>query len=78
MTEKISVYVDKEQHRVLETAAARQGKTLSQLMLDAALQSLQLSVRKPASARMDQIREAQESYFSTEEILEMRNDGRRY
>jgi uncharacterized protein (DUF1778 family) len=78
MTEKISVYVDKEQHRVLKIAAARQGITLSRLMLDAAMQSLHLSARKPARARMDQIREAQESYFSTEEILEMQNEGQRY
>ncbi len=78
MAEKISVYVDKDLHRTLKTAAAQRGKTLSQFMLDAALRSLHASDRKAAGTRMDQIRKSQTGSFSSEELLDMRNKGRRY
>ncbi len=78
MAEKISVYVDKELHKLFKTEAVKRGKTLSQFMVDAAVQSLHFPDRASAGTRMDQVREAQENYFSTEEILEIRNESRRY
>jgi len=78
MAEKISVYVDEELHKLLKTEAVKQGKTLSQFMLEAALQSLSMPERESAGTKMDQIRESQENYYTTKEILEMRNEGRRY
>lgn len=78
MAEKISVYVDEKLHRSLKAAAARRGKSLSQYMVDAAVQTLYIPGRQAVSADMDALREAQEEYFSRGELLEMRNDGRRY
>ncbi len=78
MAEKISVYVDEKQHRLLKAAAAQRGKTLSQYMVDAAMQTLFIPGRKTVAADMDTLRESQEEYFTREELLEMRNEGRRY
>jgi len=78
MAEKISVYVDKELHRTLKTAAAQRGKTLSQFMLDAAVKNLHATDRKAAGTRMDHIRKSQTGSFSSGELLNMRNEGRRY
>jgi hypothetical protein len=78
MAEKISVYVDEKLHCVLKAAAAQRGKSLSQYMIDAALQTLYTPDRKALGAAMDLVRESQEEYFSRDEILEMRKGGRRY
>lgn len=78
MAEKISVYVDEKLHRALKAEAAQRGKSLSQFMIDAAVNALHTPERKKLAAAMDTIREAQEEYFSAEELLEMRKDGRRY
>ena len=78
MAEKISVYVDEKLHRALKTAASQRGKSLSQFMIDAALYALHTPDRGKLAAVMDSVREAQEEYFSTEELLKMRKDGRRY
>ena len=78
MAEKISVYVDKDLHRTLKTAASQRGKTLSQFMIDAALKNLHAADRKAAGTRMDQIRKSQTGTFPSEELLDMCNEGRRY
>lgn len=78
MAEKISVYVDEKLHRSLKAAAAQKGKTLSQYMVDAALQTLYKPDRKVLSADMDAVRESQDEYFSREDLLDMRKEGRRY
>lgn len=78
MAEKISVYVDEKLHRALKAEAAQRGKSLSQFMIDAAVNALHAPDRKKLAAAMDTIREAQEEYLSTEELLEMRKEGRRY
>ena len=78
MTEKISVYVDEKLHRILKAEAAQRGKSLSQFMIDAAVYSLHTPDRKKLAAAMDSVREAQEEYYTREELLEMRKDGRRY
>ena len=78
MAEKISVYVDEMLHRALKTAAAQRGKSLSQFMVDAAVHALHAPDRKKLAAAMDDVRESQEKYFSREELLEMRKEGRRY
>ncbi len=78
MAEKISVYVDEKLHRTLKAAAAERGKSLSQFMVDAALRSLSTPNRKSLSMAMDSVRESQEGYFSREELLDMRKDGRRF
>lgn len=78
MTEKISVYVDEKLHRILKAEAAQRGKSLSQFMIDAAVYSLHTPDRKKLAAAMDSVREAQEDYYTREELLEMRKDGRRY
>ena len=78
MAEKISVYVDEKLHRTLKSAAVIRGKSLSQFMVDAAIRSLNIPDRETVGAKMDMIRESQEAYFSREELLKMRNEGRRY
>ncbi|MFO7952962.1 MAG: hypothetical protein R6U91_09210 [Bacillota bacterium] len=78
MAEKISVYVDEKLHRIFKAAAVQRGKTLSQFMVDAAIQSLYSAERKDASSRMDRVREAQDHYFTGEELRRMRDQGRRY
>lgn len=78
MAEKISVYVDEKLHRILKAEAAQRGKSLSQFMIDAAVYSLHTPDRKKLAAAMDSVREAQEEYYTREELLEMRKDGRRY
>ncbi len=77
MTEKISVYVDEKLHCDLKAAAAQRGKSLSQFMIDAAINSLHTPDRKIMAAAMDSVRESQEEYYSREELFEMRKDGRR-
>ncbi len=78
MAEKISVYVDEKLHRILKATAVQQGKSLSQYMVDAAVRALHAPDRKTLAAEMDTVRESQEEYFSREELLKMREDGRRY
>jgi len=78
MAEKISVYVDEKLHRALKVTAAQQGKSLSQFMVDAAVRALNVPDRKSLASAMDVVRESQEEYFSRKELLEMREDGRRY
>ena len=78
MAEKISVYVDENLHRSLKAAAAQRGKSLSQFMVDAAVQTIHAPDRKRLSADMDAVRESQKEYFSSEELLDMRKSGRRY
>jgi uncharacterized protein (DUF1778 family) len=76
MAEKISVYVNEKLHRTLKAAAVQRGKSLSQFMVDAAVYTLHAPDRKILAASMDSVRESQEEYFSREELLEMRKDGR--
>lgn len=78
MAEKISVYVDEKLHRILKAEAAQRGKSLSEFMIDAAVYSLRIPDRKKLAAAMDSVREAQEEYYTREELLQMRKDGRRY
>ncbi len=78
MAEKISVYLDEKLHRALKAAAVQQGKSLSQFMVDAAIRALHAPDRKVLAAAMDAVRESQEEYFSKEELLKMREGGRRY
>jgi len=78
MAEKISVYVDEKLHRALKAKAVQQGKSLSQFMVDAAVRALYAPDRKELAAEMDTVRKSQEDYFSREELLNMREDGRRY
>ncbi len=78
MAEKNSVYVDEKLHRALKVTAAKQGKSLSQFMVDAAVRALNVPDRKSLASAMDVVRESQEEYFSRKELLEMREDGRRY
>lgn len=78
MAEKISVYVDEKLHRAFKSAAVQRGKSLSQFMIDAAVHTLHAPDRKTVGAAMDSVRESQGVYFSREELLDMRKDGRRY
>lgn len=78
MAEKISVYVDEKLHRAIKATAVQQGKSLSQFMVDAAVHAMHAPDRKKLAAAMDTVRESQEEYFSREELLKMREDGRRY
>jgi len=78
MPEKISVYVNEELHRVFKAAASLQGKSLSEFMVDAALRALRNPDRKAASSKMDRIRTSLRSNTSAEEIVQMRNEGRRF
>jgi len=78
MAEIISVYVDEKLHRALKAAAVQRGKSLSQFMVDAAVHNLHAPHRKILAASMDSVRESLEEYFSREELLEMRKDGRSY
>jgi len=77
MAEKISVYVDEKLYHALKAAAVQQGKSLSQFMVDAAVRALHSPDRKELAAEMDNVRESQEEYFSSEELLKMRKEGRR-
>jgi uncharacterized protein (DUF1778 family) len=77
VAQKISVYVDKELHRVLKSAASLRGKSLSEFMVEAALRALHTPDRKTASAVMDRIRASVKGAVSTEELRDMGNEGRR-
>jgi hypothetical protein len=78
MAKKISVYVSEEMHRTIKAAASLQGKSLSEFMVDAAMRALHNPDRKAASSRMDQIRASVKTGISLEEILQMREEGRRF
>ena len=78
MAEKISVYVSEELHRVFKAAASLQGKSLSEFMVDAALRALRNPDRQAASAKMDQIRTSLRNNTPAEEIVQMRDAGRRF
>lgn len=77
MAEKISVYVDQELHRVLKAEASIRGKSLSEFMVDAALNALHSPRRQVSASRMDLIRESANRYVSSEELRSMRNVGRK-
>jgi len=74
--EKISVYVDKELHRVLKAEASLRGKSLSEFMVDAVLRTLYAPQRQSAAAQMDLIRNSVNEKFTAEEIQSMREEGR--
>lgn len=78
MSGKISVYVSKEQHRIFKAVASQRGQSLSEFMVSAALNSLYTQDRRLASKKMDQVRESASGSLSTEELREMRKEGRRY
>ncbi len=77
MAHKISVYVDEQLHKKLKAEASLRGKSLSEFMLDAALNALHSPQRQEAASKMDLIRESAKGYVSSEEIRNMRNLGRR-
>jgi hypothetical protein len=76
MPEKISVYVDKELHRALKAEASLRGKSLSELMVDAALRTLYAPHRQAAAAQMDLLRGSVKDKLTAEEIQSMRREGR--
>lgn len=76
MAEKISVYVDQEMHRILKAEASLRGKSLSEFMVDAALSALHSPRRQESATKMDRIRESAKGYIRSEEIRNMRNEGR--
>ncbi len=76
MAEKISVYIDKELHRLLKAEASLRGKSLSQFMVDAAINALHSPGRQESASKMDLIRESVRGYVSSKELRDMRNVGR--
>jgi hypothetical protein len=76
MAEKISVYVDHDLHRALKAEATLRGKSLSEFMVDAALNALYSPRREKAAARMDRIRESSKGCYSSDDIRSMRDEGR--
>ncbi|MCW3488598.1 DUF1778 domain-containing protein [Dethiobacter alkaliphilus] len=76
MADKISVYVDQEMHRILKAEASLRGKSLSEFMVDAALSALHSPRRQESATKMDCVRESAKGYISSEEIRNMRNEGR--
>lgn len=78
MARKISVYVDETLHKRLKVEASLRGKSLSEFMVDAALDALHSpKERQEAASKMDLIRESAKGYVSSEEIRNMRNEGRK-
>ncbi len=63
-------------HRLLKAEASLRGKSLSEFMVDAALNTLHSSSRQESASRMDIVRESARGYISSEEIRNMRNTGR--
>ena len=78
MSGKISVYVSEDLRRIFKTAANQRGQSLSEFMVSAALNSLYTQDRRPASQKMDQVRESATGNVSTEELRDIREEGRRY
>ncbi len=78
MSGKISVYVSEEQHRIFKAVASQRGQSLSEFMVSSALNSLYTQDRRSASQKMDRVRESTPGSVSTEELLDMRKEGRRY
>lgn len=76
MARKISVYVDDDIHRALKAAASLQDLSLSEFMLRAARLTLKNPGRTAVAARMDSIRSQIGVKFSTDEIRDMREEGR--
>lgn len=77
MPAKISVYVDQELHRALKAEASIRGKSLSEFMVDAALNALHSPRRQIAASKMDLIRKSAKSSFTSDDIRNMRNEGRK-
>ncbi len=78
VAKKISVYVSEEMHRTIKAAASLHGKSLSEFMVDAAKSALHNPDRKSAAARMDRIRTSVKTDLTLEEILQMKEEGRKY
>lgn len=78
MVKKISVYVSEEMHRSIKAAASLRGKSMSEFMFDAATSVLHNPDRKAAASRMDQIRTSVKTEVTLEEILQMKEEGRRF
>lgn len=77
MARKISVYIDKTIHKRLKAEASLRGKSLSEFMVDAALDTPHShKERQEAVSKMDLIRESAKGDVSCEEIRNMRNGGR--
>lgn len=76
MAEKISVYLDHDLHRALKAEATLRGKSLSEFMVDAAVNALYSPRREKAAARMDRIRESSTGCYSSDDIRSMRDEGR--
>lgn len=77
MTRKISVYVDDDFHRALKAAASLQGMSLSEFVVRATRQALKMPDRRTVAGRMDAIRRSIDTRFSTTDIRQMREEGRR-
>jgi len=78
MAKKISVYVSEEMHRSIKAAASLRGKSLSEFMVDAATIALHNPDRKAAAFRMDRLRASVKTEVTLEEILQMKEEGRRF
>lgn len=78
MSGKISVYVSEELRRIFKVAASQRGQSLSEFMVSSALSSLYTQDRQSAAEKMDQVRESASGSVTTEELLDMRKEGRRY
>jgi uncharacterized protein (DUF1778 family) len=76
MPDKISVYVDREIHRSLKAEASLRGKSLSEFMVDAALNALHAPHRQASATKMDRIRSSVKGKITAEELQSMRNEGR--
>ena len=66
MAEKISIYVDKELHRILKAEASLRGKSLSEFMVEAAVRTLNAPDRKMSSSKMDDIRNSVKGTISSD------------
>lgn len=78
MSVKISVYVSEELRRIFKGAASQRGQSLSEFMVSSALNSLYTQDRQLAAQKMDQVRESATGSVTTEELLDMREEGRRH
>ncbi len=76
MPEKISVYIDKKLHRLLKAEASLRGKSLSEYMVDAAVNALHAPQRQAAASKMDRIRESVKGSFTVEDLHDMRDEGK--
>ncbi len=78
VVDKLTVYVSPETHRRLKTVASSNGMSLSDFMVQAAERAMMAPDRATAARQMDLVRALVIGTVTSDEMHDMRAEGRRF